>query len=339
MDYDPFEVDPLVTRPGPDDGFTIMLDLLTWGTEWESFWREDPLKRGAAVPSVVVDMHSNDEISIPSLTQAGRPCPVGSACYYEGLQTVHSRLGDATGNNPWGNCVATKPYSVAHCKDLCYRSGVTSQYSTPTEWERGLCSCMNGVFRGSAASCDQDCQCRDAMQRCSAHIRQDVCEKCYPSCQEKSWKQTLNSMGMFGGRYRIVYMMQDRMVQWVTRLLEVAGLHPLVFKHASYTAMTKKASTHHITEYADQNFVVLKVFVGSTEVESISESQSISFATVLGGIGGNAGLTIGVSFMTVVEWLEFSLTALMVYFVYQHKVGGKSDGPGCVEETCHKLCG
>ena len=51
-DYDPLEVDPLVTRPGPDTGFTIMLDLLTWGGAAQ-------IKHGQNVrvqPTMILDM-------------------------------------------------------------------------------------------------------------------------------------------------------------------------------------------------------------------------------------------------------------------------------------------
>ena len=125
----------------------------------------------------------------------------------------------------------------------------------------------------------------------------------------------------------------------VIKLLNGTGLHPRYFKHASYDALTKSASIHHITEYADQNMVILKVFVGSTEVETITESMAMNFAALLGGIGGNAGLTIGVSFMTVMEWAEFIVTAIMVYFVYQHKVGAERGAPDRVEQICHEVCG
>ena len=85
--------------------------------------------------------------------------------------------------------------------------------------------------------------------------------------------------------------------------------------------------------------VILKVFVGSTEVETITESMAMNFAALLGGVGGNAGLTIGVSFMTVMEWAEFIVTAIMVYFVYQHKVGAERGALDRVEQICHEVCG
>jgi len=54
--------------------------------------------------------------------------------------------------------------------------------------------------------------------------------------------------------------------------------------------------------------ILLKVFLGTVDATTTSESKAQH-------IGGNAGLTTGISMMTVFEWLEFLFTALGIYVV------------------------
>eukprot|EP00591_Stephanopyxis_turris_P011023 CAMPEP_0195513810 /NCGR_PEP_ID=MMETSP0794_2-20130614/5379_1 /TAXON_ID=515487 /ORGANISM="Stephanopyxis turris, Strain CCMP 815" /LENGTH=407 /DNA_ID=CAMNT_0040641913 /DNA_START=83 /DNA_END=1306 /DNA_ORIENTATION=- len=56
---------------------------------------------------------------------------------------------------------------------------------------------------------------------------------------------------------------------------------------------------------------VIKVALRSLDIEQVVESPSTSFGAMLGTIGGNVGLWCGLSFLTIVEVLEFSIVACL----------------------------
>ena len=68
-----------------------------------------------------------------------------------------------------------------------------------------------------------------------------------------------------------------------------------------------------------ENYVIVNLdFAGFTE-KNYKKQEEVSLATVVGTIGGNLGLFMGFSIMTVVEWLEcaFFLVLTLPYILFR----------------------
>jgi len=77
-----------------------------------------------------------------------------------------------------------------------------------------------------------------------------------------------------------------------------------------------------LTSYARQNMIILKMFLRSSDVVTVTEAESSSWFTMLGSVGGTGGLCLGLSVMTVFEFLEFFATAFMTYVIF---AGGEEE--------------
>merc|ERR1712146_799523 len=66
-----------------------------------------------------------------------------------------------------------------------------------------------------------------------------------------------------------------------------------------------------LLQYAKQNMVTVSVFPETMSVVRVKEEPKVELITLLSQLGGNIGLFIGVSFMTICEWLEFIGVAVL----------------------------
>ena len=183
-------------------------------------------------------------------------------------------------------------------------------------------------LKANASCAAVSAQCRRKMH--------DLTCKCYPPCNEQKWEQILTQTP--GANIKIYAMGQARldtsMYAWMYGL-RYAGLQPAVFETEQTYYGTNYYVMRYVTfpptvqiseEYAKQNVIVLKVFVSTMDVTTTVETKDTSLAQVLGNIGGNAGLTIGVSLMTLFEWVEFLLTAFGLYVLAGKTVGSPRVG-------------
>lgn len=74
----------------------------------------------------------------------------------------------------------------------------------------------------------------------------------------------------------------------------------------SFYGSTFYAEKYNVTDsYVYDNFLKLNIFFEALNYESISQIPAYDFASLLGDIGGNMGLFIGASILTVIEVFDF----------------------------------
>jgi hypothetical protein len=72
--------------------------------------------------------------------------------------------------------------------------------------------------------------------------------------------------------------------------------------------------------YAEENLVALKIFFKEPYFTSITKKDKIPFITFVANVGGLMGLCMGLSFVSVAEWI-YHLGRLAVNFCRPTKIG------------------
>jgi len=248
-----------------------------------------------------------DPSSIPLPPNHGVACSVGGECKVAVAKTELKRLGDNTGKNVFGNCMPSNgnPYSVTDCKATCYAEGVSKCRSLlprmpPLGKDLILLSTEEGVDEEAAVG------------DCLAKIR---CDHCYPRCDKVDWRMKHAFMP---------FTANQQVEDWI----QYQHLHQLDVKSSKYPAITnletgkvkvldcakqKTCSFRDVRQYAEQNLVAFSIYPETLSVLKTKESQKVELETLISTLGGNIGLFIGASYMTLFEWLEFCGVAAMLY--------------------------
>eukprot|EP00039_Didymoeca_costata_P022079 m.3687 g.3687 ORF g.3687 m.3687 type:complete len:613 (-) comp2808_c0_seq1:29-1867(-) len=75
----------------------------------------------------------------------------------------------------------------------------------------------------------------------------------------------------------------------------------------SYTARSRILSATHT------NKVYATVFMETLDKETVEQEQAITLIGLIASIGGNSGLFLGASFITLFEWIEFAVVVIWLY--------------------------
>ena len=89
------------------------------------------------------------------------------------------------------------------------------------------------------------------------------------------------------------------------------------FVESTSVSLPVNWTTNWISEIQN-NYVSLDVVCESTQIENYTQNPSISAVDVLSNVGGHTGLWIGISFLSLMEFVE------MVYRILRHE--------------CHNVC-
>uniref|UniRef100_A0AAY4BJ39 Acid-sensing ion channel 1 n=1 Tax=Denticeps clupeoides TaxID=299321 RepID=A0AAY4BJ39_9TELE len=123
-------------------------------------------------------------------------------------------------------------------------------------------------------------------------------------------------------------------------------------KELSFVKIPSKASAKYLAkkfnkseQYISDNILVLDIFFEALNYETIEQKKAYEIAGLLGDIGGQMGLFIGASILTILELFDY------LYEVIKYKLcrcsersheGGKSNSPGAMltldDVKCHSTC-
>ena len=274
---------------GQQQPVVIFFDLWRWNHYGE--WNSDvsPI----FLSGVNVDFTS--PTSVPAPMEKGVFCPVGETCTFGLRKETVQRLGDATGNSVWGNCAVKTPYSIADCSRQCY--------------------CPIAV------QCDGVEQ-QDACFK-QAKAASTSCGDCFPPCSEERWTSSTQGAPISSDMLKtadglMVPVLQSYLSSVYYFQKDSQGTLP-AYRDTSGEMKQLDCIANATCGFVDllgyirENFVGLIVYPQSLEVMAYEESPDTEFSGLTSGIGGNLGLFIGISGVTLMEWLEFCFIALLTY--------------------------
>jgi len=293
---------PPAIVPGFATSLNVIIDLAMWNwTNSSSPFHKKPIPYTAGASIDVTDPSS-----IPLPPDHGVACSVGGECKVAVAKRELRRLGDGTGNAVFGNCTPPKgnPYSVTDCKARCLAKGVSKCRSKLA---------ANGIsFKDLAIQHGIVKEQEEHGYKCLESIR---CDHCYPPCVEIDWKMKHAFMP---------FREHLQVEEWI----EYQHLHQLNLKSSTTPAILdinsgqmraltcakhKTCSFKDVREYMLQNLVAFSVYPETLTVSKTKESPKVELETLISALGGNIGLFIGASYMTLFEWLEFCGVLAMVY--------------------------
>jgi hypothetical protein len=87
-----------------------------------------------------------------------------------------------------------------------------------------------------------------------------------------------------------------------------------------YETKLKNFSEKHNLSYQEGSQCIAKVFIGYSQMEQtiISEEKKITFDELVASIGGTLGLFLGLSFLSLVEFVEILIQTILI-FIQQKK--------------------
>ena len=115
----------------------------------------------------------------------------------------------------------------------------------------------------------------------------------------------------------------DPALDWLVQASDsdcICGTPCNVTKYSLSTSQLRLPSTYgspfyeekytRSSEYIKNNFVKLNIFFEALNYESVEQKAAYEFSGLLGDIGGNMGLFIGASLLTIIELLDFTFEVL-----------------------------
>lgn len=311
-----------VGLPGKFEALTIFLDLGLW-QKWDP-WLATSYT--ISFSGVALDFTGPTEMAAPNIN--GNTCAVGQICQYALKRTTVSRKGGEEGTKEgeqWGYCSNAPLYSIPACQ------------------QRNLKLIIPDCMEPDTLVCKAD-MCpvpySSSLECFKAHPQ----EVCHPQCNEEIWEHTVQSMP-FGKEFLLSrsgrmldetnYHLQRQYTQWTQNAPYEGAMYPVAGenyttlpayrdalgqKRILHCAMTANCTYELLMEYIRDNVVSLIVYPQSLETTEMSESATVELAGLLSGIGGNIGLFLGISGMTLIEWLEFFAIAACTYTCCAKKV-------------------
>ncbi|XP_077867809.1 uncharacterized protein LOC100368436 [Saccoglossus kowalevskii] len=258
------EGDQTVKKPGAKNG--LDLTLFIEQQEYTSVYGMDAGVRVVILPSELTPMPQHDGFTI----KPGSTTSIGMIESY--LKRMHA---------PWGNCTYGKTeqvfnidgfqneYSLMACERACIMN-VLEQY----------CGCTNSIHRNGSMCTILD----EYEDRCNNLIqffyRNDLLQcDCRQPCSETQYDLTISQ------------------TLWPS---------DIYLNHFLQNVHTKNSKTRTITDAssARSNFVHLEVYFQRLSYETTSEYKAYSWEDLLSDIGGTVGLYVGLSVITVCEFLK-----------------------------------
>lgn len=306
---------------GFSTSLNVMIDLAIWNlTDTRNPFHKLPKP---VTSGVSVDVTPPDGAPLPP--NHGIPCSVGTECKIATAKSILDRMGDATGSNAWGNCQPVsvdKPYSVSTCKATCVREMYKKcdDFTTDT------------VVLAEVAM--------QKISKCMEFNTERHCSHCYPPCHDVTWT-TKHALAPYD---HIPFERDPEFIGLgVERWLEFQRAHQKKVGSPNRPGYINKntgemeqlhcdpktpCNYRETFDYAEQNIITISVYPETLTVMHAREEAQVPFANLLATIGGNLGLFIGASWMTLFEWLEFSFVALSTYICASHAMRSSGEnGP------------
>ncbi|XP_006825152.1 uncharacterized protein LOC100366841 [Saccoglossus kowalevskii] len=228
---------------------------------------------------VRVTVHGNNEMPWPE--DRGLTAKTGAATSFAVQQKVFSRM-----PHPYGNCVSNdtylfngKIYSSLSCRKMCVQEAMMN-----------YCGCTDTYYKDQVR-----CNILDTMQEACRQIihyfyRKGLLEcECPPQCFEESYDNTV-SMSTWPSESSLGQLLKS--------------LHAINPKAKKITDMNS----------AQKNLAAISVYFESLSVDMVKESEAYTKDDLMSDVGGLLGLYIGVSVITIVEFIVYLKSLLRLMF-------------------------
>ncbi|CAF94231.1 unnamed protein product, partial [Tetraodon nigroviridis] len=271
---------------GMGNGLEIMLDIQQ--DEYLPIWRET--NETSLEAGIRVQIHSQDEP--PYIHQLGFGVSPGFQTFVSCQEQRLTYL-----PQPWGNCRASSKekfpgydtYSISACRLLCETNEVLR-----------MCSCRMVHMPGTA----------------------DICPPSKINCVDKALETELplSVLSFFFTFFSSFSAAQYQKNSADTCPCETPCNLTRYGKELSMVKIPSKGSARYLSrkydkseDYIRENFLVLDIFFEALNYETIEQKKAYDVAGLLGDIGGQMGLFIGASILTVLEILDY------IYEVHQQR--------------------
>lgn len=180
-------------------------------------------------------------------------------------------------------------YDQGFCFELCYQDKLIDKCN--------CCDISTSIIRNSTyCVTDEQLECENEFDEMFAMSNKNLfCESACPQqCNEFNYDTTYN-MATFPTSSYLRYLSQD---EFTSRFFP------------------QGQSESNLTEFARQSFLKIIVNYDNLYYTSIEENPQTTFETLLGNIGGQLGLFLGLSFLSFVEIVEYMAEVIMI--LYKH---------------------
>ena len=296
----------------------MWLDLATWNSS--VLLSDNYLDWAVDYPASTAVKVGFSESNTPSTAMTdGVECAAGQHCALAIKKSKLHRMGDSSGSNNWGNCETKTPYSFAACQQECH-DVIGKEYCATSTTPRQVQSCIGAHILNKTRS-------NSAWNPCVALGR----SPCYPPCSETKWTATVTARSSIPDPRYILHN-QHQLAGWVNiqyqRAEAACSADPqncqvpnIVDQQSSsmhsvetlHCAVNNTCSHRQLLQYVHQHAVKLVIYLESTSHEESVEVEMVPVSILAAALGGNLGLCLGISIMTIFEWLEFSVVALFAY--------------------------
>ncbi|CAB1458432.1 unnamed protein product [Pleuronectes platessa] len=261
------------------NGLEIMLDIQQ--DEYLPIWRET--NETSLEAGIRVQIHSQDEP--PYIHQLGFGVSPGFQTFVSCQEQRLTYL-----PQPWGNCRSTSKekfpgydtYSISACRLLCETNEVLR-----------VCNCRMVHMPGTA----------------------DICPPSKIYCVDKAlgnYKPSYSCQTLILHMFFFVEDAQQQKNTGESCPCETPCNLTRYGKELSMVKIPSKGSARYLSrkydkteDYIRDNFLVLDIFFEALNYETIEQKKAYDVAGLLGDIGGQMGLFIGASILTILEILDY----------------------------------
>jgi hypothetical protein len=100
---------------------------------------------------------------------------------------------------------------------------------------------------------------------------------------------------------------------YTSEVVDISGMTATQMANAGITAFAGNCGYQELQQYTQQHSTGVVLYLTMMDEEMFIESRTTEFSGLLAGLGGNMGLFLGISGMTIFEWLEFWIMALLMW--------------------------
>ncbi|XP_071845764.1 epithelial sodium channel subunit beta-like [Apostichopus japonicus] len=190
-------------------------------------------------------------------------------------------------------------YSLKTCERSCYQHAVISN-----------CHCMDPAFptgkNNTEAPCSSETekQCQDTTF--SMYQKGDVACDCVNRCVEQ------------------IYIPSISMAQWPSDAVSVGVLADIMSTNVEARRHLSRAEDPH--EWLERNVAKVQIFFEEFNYEKITQYKSYTFGDLLSDIGGQLGLWLGISVLSLFEVVEICSAAFKRLWAGMRKSGAINRG-------------
>jgi len=326
--------------PGFATALSVTIDLALWN--WTDA-HNSPFTMTPIPTTAGVSVDVTSPYQLPHPPNEGAACSAGGECKVGISLTKINRLGDSSGSSHFGNCqdnvTIHRPYSITTCKSDCFLKSITKcqsikdraeYHAAKVDYNNAKTAYANANSntkgkKGSVAKNQSPAQVQaeiqQNMEQCMDSLR--CIEHCYPACVEWRWAKKHAYMPL--SRIPVA---QSAGFRGLNEWIDFQTAHQkAILAHNLPQIMNTRTGTMDVLncspdkpcmygdllQYAKQNVVTVSVFPETMTVVRVTEEPKVELITLLSQMGGNIGLFVGISFMTIFEWLEFIGVAIITY--------------------------